>query len=208
MNQDKQLLKRFLDICYKHKLHHLGSYFSCVEVIDEIYSQMDEKDIFILSNGHASVALYVVLEKYFGFNAEELLSELGEHPTRNEEKKVHCSTGSLGMGITVAVGRALADQNRKVYCMISDGECSEGSVWESLSFINQSNISNLHIYVNANGWAAYDSIDLKYLEKRLKTFYPKINFVETSVEKFGLSGLSAHYVNFTDDQYKKAIESL
>ena len=140
MKQDKQLLKRLLDICYKHKLHHLGSYFSCVEVIDEIYSQMDEKDIFILSNGHASVALYAVLEKYFGFNAEELLSELGEHPTRNEEKKVHCSTGSLGMGITVAVGRALADQNRKVYCMISDGECSEGSVWESLSFINQNNI--------------------------------------------------------------------
>ena len=70
MKQDKQLLKRLLDICYKHKLHHLGSYFSCVEVIDEIYSQMDEKDIFILSNGHASVAQYVVLEKYFGFNGD------------------------------------------------------------------------------------------------------------------------------------------
>tara|TARA_Y100001936_G_C16056721_1_gene661541 strand:- start:256 stop:882 length:627 start_codon:yes stop_codon:yes gene_type:complete len=208
MKQDKQLLKRLLDICYKHKLHHLGSYFSCIEIIDEIYSQMDEKDIFILSNGHASVALYVVLEKYFGYDAEVLLNELGEHPTRNEDMKVHCSTGSLGMGITVAVGRAIANKDRKVYCMISDGECSEGSVWESLSFINQANLSNLHIYVNANGWAAYDSVDLEYLENRLMTFYPKVNFVKTSVERFGLSGLSAHYVNFSEEEYKKAIDSL
>ena len=92
--------------------------------------------------------------------------------------------------------------------MISDGECSEGSVWESLSFINQANLSNLHIYVNANGWAAYDSVDLEYLENRLITFYPKVNFVKTSVEKFGLSGLSAHYVNFSEEEYKKAIDSL
>ena len=208
MKQDKKLLKRLLDKCYKHQLHHLGSYFSCIEIIDEIYNQMDKDDIFILSNGHASVALYVVLEKYFGYDAEELLNKLGEHPTRNEDMNVHCSTGSLGMGITVAVGRALANKDRKVYCMISDGECSEGSVWESLSFINQANLSNLHIYVNANGWAAYDSVDLEYLENRLMTFYPKVNFVKTSVEKFGLSGLSAHYVNFSEEEYKKAIDSL
>ena len=67
---------------------------------------------------------------------------------------------------------------------------------------------NLHIYVNANGWAAYDSVDLEYLENRLMTFYPKVNFVKTSVEKFGLSGLSAHYVNFSEEEYKKAIDSL
>ena len=205
---DKKLIKRLLDISYKNQLHHLGSYFSSIEAIDEIYSKMDEEDIFILSNGHSAVALYVVLEKYFGFDAEELLTEMGEHPKRDESKKVHCSTGSLGMGLTVAVGRALANKDRVLNCMISDGECSEGSIWEALKFINENNLSNINIFVNANGWAAYDSVDLEYLEKRLKSFYPDINFLKTSVEKFGLTGLSAHYQNLSEDQYQKAIESL
>ena len=205
---DKKLIKRLLDISYENQLHHLGSYFSSIEAIDEIYSKMDDNDIFILSNGHSAVALYVVLEKYFGFDAEELLKEMGEHPKRDESKKVHCSTGSLGMGLTVAVGRALANKDRVVNCMISDGECSEGSIWEALKFINENNLSNINIFVNANGWAAYDSVDLDYLEKRLKSFYPDINFLRTSVEKFGLTGLSAHYQNLSEDQYKKAIESL
>ena len=205
---DKQLIRRLLEISYKNKLHHLGSYFSSIETIDEIYSNMKENDIFILSNGHAAVALYVVLEKHFGFNAQHLLDEMGEHPKRNEQKKVHCSTGSLGMGITVAVGRAIADENKDVYCMISDGECSEGSVWESLKYINENNLKNIHIYVNANGWAAYDSVDLVYLEKRLKSFLPNVKFIKTTVEMYGLTGLSAHYVNFTEEQYLKALDSL
>ena len=200
---DKKLIKRLLDISYENQLHHLGSYFSCVETIDDIYSKMNQDDIFILSNGHAAVALYVVLEKHFKFDAQDLLNEMGEHPHRNELKKVHCSTGSLGMGITVAVGRALANKNRNVYCMISDGECSEGSVWESLKFIHENDINNLKIYVNANGWAAYDSIDIDYLEKRLKSFNPNINFIKTTVEQYGLTGLSAHYKNFTKNNMKK-----
>ena len=205
---DKKLIKRLLDISYENQLHHLGSYFSCVETIDDIYSKMNQDDIFILSNGHAAVALYVVLEKHFKFDAQDLLNEMGEHPHRNELKKVHCSTGSLGMGITVAVGRALSKKDRDVYCMISDGECSEGSVWESLKFIHENDINNLKIYVNANGWAAYDSIDIDYLEKRLKSFNPNINFIKTTVEQYGLTGLSAHYKNFTKEQYEEAVESL
>ena len=204
----KDLYKRLLDICYANKLHHLGSYFSSIETLDKIYSEMGKNDIFILSNGHAVVALYVILEKYYGLDAQELLDKYGEHPKRNEIDKIYCSTGSLGMGITVAVGRALANPNRNVYCMISDGECAEGSVWEALRFAYEKNVSNLKIYVNANGWAAYDPVDLDYLEDRIKSFNPYVNFVRTSVERFGLSGLDAHYTNFTKDQYLEAVESL
>ena len=204
----RDLYKRLLDICYNNKLHHLGSYFSSIETLDKIYSQMGENDIFILSNGHAVVALYVILEKYYGLNAQDLLEKYGEHPKRNELDKIYCSTGSLGMGITVAVGRALANPNRNVYCMISDGECAEGSVWEALRFAYEKNIHNLKVYVNANGWAAYDPVDLNYLEDRIKAFNPYVNFVRTTVECFGLSGLDAHYTNFTEDQYLEAIESL
>ena len=204
----EKLYRRLLDICYQNKLHHLGSYFSSLHILDDIYKNMNKDDIFILSNGHAVVALYVVLEKYHGLDAQELLDKYGEHPKRNELDKIFCSTGSLGMGITVAVGRAIANTKRNVYCMISDGECAEGSVWEALRFSYEKKIDNLKIYVNANGWAAYDPVDLDYLEDRIKVFNPHVYFVRTTVEHCGLSGLDAHYTNFTEEQYKEAIEVL
>ena len=205
---DKTLHKRLLDVCYKKQLHHLGSYFSSLDLIDDIYSKMKEDDIFILSAGHSVVALYVVLEKYFGHDAEWLHEKFGDHPKRHEELRIHCSTGSLGMGITVAVGRALANPKRDVYCMLSDGECAEGSVWESLRFAYENNIDNLKIYVNANGWGAYDSIDIEYLRKRIHAFHPGVEFVVTTVNHFGLEGQHAHYTNFSDEQYKAALETL
>ncbi len=204
----KELYKRLLDICYERQLHHLGSYFSALQIIDEIYSQKNEDDIFILSNGHAVVALYVVLEKYYGLDAVELHEKYGDHPKRNELDKLHCSTGSLGMGVTVAVGRALANPDRDVYCLLSDGECAEGSVWEALRFAYENKVTNLKLYVNANGWAAYDAVDLDYLEKRIKAFHPDVNYVRTTVEHFGLKGLHAHYTNFNEEQYKEALRSL
>jgi len=204
----KELYKRLLDICYERQLHHLGSYFSALQIIDEIYSQKKEDDIFILSNGHAVVALYVVLEKYYGLDAVELHEKYGDHPKRNELDKLHCSTGSLGMGVTVAVGRALANPDRNVYCLLSDGECAEGSVWEALRFAYENKVTNLKLYVNANGWSAYDTVDLDYLENRIKAFHPDVNYVRTTVEHFGLKGLHAHYTNFNEEQYKEALASL
>ena len=204
----KDLYKRLLDICYERQLHHLGSYFSALQIIDQIYSEMDKDDIFILSNGHAVVALYVILEKYFGLDAVELHEKYGDHPKRNELDKLHCSTGSLGMGVTVAVGRALANPDRNVYCLLSDGECAEGSVWEALRFAYENKVTNLKLYVNANGWSAYDTVDLDYLENRIKAFHPDVNYVRTTVEHFGLKGLHAHYTNFNEEQYKEALASL
>ena len=204
----KDLYKRLLNICYERQLHHLGSYFSALQIIDEIYAEMDNDDIFILSNGHAVVALYVILEKYFGLDAVELHEKYGDHPKRNELDKLHCSTGSLGMGVTVAVGRALANPDRDVYCLLSDGECAEGSVWEALRFAYENKVTNLKLYVNANGWSAYDTVDLDYLENRIKAFHPDVNYVRTTVEHFGLKGLHAHYTNFNEEQYKEALASL
>ena len=162
---DYNLYKRILDIAYKHKSSHLGSYFSAIDIIDEIFNSKDKDDIFILSSGHAALAQYVAIEKYYGIDAEELFKKHGGHPHRDEENNIYCSTGSLGMGITVAVGRALANPNRKVYVLLSDGECAEGSVWESLRFIKEQNIENIEVYVNANGYAAYDTVDTHILLK-------------------------------------------
>ena len=149
------LKKRILEIAYTNKLSHLGSYLSSVDIIDKIYKIKNKEDIFILSSGHAALALYAVIEKYEGKNAEELFLKHGGHPHRDEDNGIYCSTGSLGMGITVAVGRAMANKNKKVYVLISDGECAEGSIWESLRYIQESNLSNIEVYVNGNGFAAY-----------------------------------------------------
>jgi len=200
------LKKRILEIAYKHKLGHLGSYLSAVPIIDEIYRNKSSEDIFILSSGHAALALYVVLEKYEGKNAEELFIKHGGHPHRDEKNGIYCSTGSLGLGITVAVGRALANKNRKVYVLISDGESAEGSVWEALRFIKESNLPNIEIYVNVNGYAAYDKVDVKYLVDRLKVFLPTINIRYTSVNQYPfLRGLNAHYHIMSEKDYKSTL---
>ena len=200
------LKQRILEIAYKHKLSHLGSYLSAVNIIDEIYESKNPNDIFILSSGHAALALYVILEKYEGKNAEELFLKHGGHPHRDEENGIYCSTGSLGLGITVAVGRALADKNRKVHVLISDGESAEGSVWEALRFIQESNLTNIEVYVNVNGYAAYDKVDIKYLVDRLKVFLPSINIRYTNVNQYPfLRGLNAHYHVMSEEDYKSTL---
>lgn len=198
-----KLKKRIVEIAYKNKLSHLGSYLSSVEIIDKIYKTKNKDDIFILSSGHAALALYVVLEKYEGRDAEELFKRHGGHPHRDEPNGIYCSTGSLGMGITVAVGRAMANKNKKVYVLISDGECAEGSIWESLRYIQESNLSNIEVYVNVNGYAAYDKVDTKYLVDRLKVFLPRIHIEYTTVNQYPfLKGLNAHYHIMSEEDYE------
>ena len=200
------LKKRILEIAYKNKLSHLGSYLSSLSIIEEIYNKKNFKDIFILSSGHAALALYVVLEAYEGKNAEELFAKHGGHPHRNENDGLYCSTGSLGLGITVAVGRALANPKRKVYVLISDGECAEGSIWEALRFIHDQNIKNIEVYVNINGYAAYDKVDPEYLTNRLLAFLPNINLRYTSVNQYPfLKGINAHYHIISEEEYKSVL---
>tara|TARA_R110002051_G_C8649193_1_gene487333 strand:- start:443 stop:1081 length:639 start_codon:yes stop_codon:yes gene_type:complete len=199
------LKERVLNIAYKKKLSHLGSYFSSLEIIDNIFSQMEKDDIFILSCGHAALSLYVAIEKHYGIDAEKLFDLHGGHPHRDEKNKLYCSTGSLGLGLLVAIGRALGNKKRRVYCLISDGECAEGSIWEGLRFIQENNINNIKVFVNINGYAAYGAVDKEYLSKRLKVFYPSINLVYTKVSHFPfLKGLNAHYHIMKQKDYEEA----
>lgn len=207
--QDIKLHQRLLKLLYDHNEEHVGSCFTCIDIIDDIFENKKEDDIFILSNGHASYALYSILEKYENIDADMLAKKHGGHPNRDEENKIFCSTGSLGSGLPIAVGRALSNPNRMVYVTISDGECAEGSIWEALSFIHKNKINNIEVHVNANGWACYDAIDVDNLENRLKSFLPNIKFHRTSVEQFPfLTGLSAHYIKLTEEQYLEGMNLL
>jgi transketolase len=203
------LKKIILDIAFKHKLGHLGSYFSSVDIIDQMYGNMGKDDIFILSSGHAAVALYACLQKHRGINAEEMFLKHGGHPHRDEANQIYCSTGSLGLGITIALGRAVANPKRKVWVLVSDGECAEGSVWEALKTIREQNIKNIEVHVNVNGYAAYMEVDQQYLTERLKAFLPEVKIHYTTVEQFPfLKGLNAHYHVMKESDYKQALEML
>ena len=207
--EDLGLKRRVLDIAYKNNLSHLGSYFSCLDIVDNIFANMGEEDIFILSCGHAALALYTVLEKYHNIDAEYLFDKHGGHPHRDDKDKIYCSTGSLGMGISVAVGRALARPDITVHCLISDGECAEGVVWESLKFIYENRVKNVKVYANINGYAAYDAVDEEYLEKRLRAFLSDINILYSDVNHFPfLRGLNAHYHIMKERDYKQAVSIL
>ena len=187
-------MNRILEISYKHKLSHIGSCLTMFPILENIYKIKNEKDIVVLSAGHAGLAQYVLIEQYSNgnINAENLLHTMGIHPERSIKDNIYVSAGSLGSAILVAVGFAIADKSRNIYCVLSDGECAEGSVWEALSFCKKTNLTNMKIYVNANGYSAYDEVDGNDLELRLKAFCPWV-VVNHTENLTCLGGLNAHY---------------
>jgi len=231
--EQKALRRRILEISHLAHYSHLGSCLSSVDLIDSVYEQKLKKEIFILSNGHAGVALYAVLEKY-GLITDETIRKLNVHPDRNLKLGIYVSTGSLGQGLPIALGMAAADRYDNVYCMISDGECAEGSIWESFRIADDLGLENLKIIVNANGWGAYDPIRLVDLAKRIKAFgmhvikvdghdmkilkkslitkvkrKPLVLFAKTTVEQLPfLKGQDAHYYVMKDEDYNFAMELL
>lgn len=207
--QNKDLKKRIIEISYKYTKYHIGSCLSAVDIIEEIYNLKKKEEKFILSEGHAAIALYCVLEKHEGRDPEYLLNKHGIHPERDEKNGLWCTTGSLGQGLPIALGMAIANKNRNVYCMISDGECTEGSIWEALRIKTDHNLDNLKVYINLNGYGAYGSIDSTKLIKRLKVFCPDINIRRTTVEQFPfLKGQGAHYHIMTKENYAQAMNLL
>lgn len=199
----KKLEKRIMDITYQENLSHLSSTLSALPIIEEIYAEKKDDEVFILSNGHAGLALYVVLEEKYGIDAVMLLHKHGIHPGKDLENKLYCSTGSLGSGLPIAVGHALADRTKNVYCMISDGEAAEGSIWESLRFIKEAKLDNLKIYVNVNGMSAYEYLDVDYLVERLKVFLPRINIRLSDPVEFNFAkGLLTHYYVMKPGDYQ------
>ena len=184
---------RIIEISKKNKMAHLGSNLTSVNIIDEIYGIKKPDEPFVLSSGHAGLALYVVLEKYYNFNAEYLYTKHGTHPHRNLEDKIYCSTGSLGMGMGIALGMAMADRKKNVYCLISDGECYEGLIYEAANVIHRYNVDNLKVYLNWNKYSAYNNVE-DWMLFNIITIFPKIRVRRTNVEDYGLKGLSAHYI--------------
>ena len=184
---------RIIDISKRLKLSHLGSNLTSVGIIDKIYDTKKNTEPFILSMGHAALALYVVLENHEGGDAEQMYLAHGSHPERCDTCGIYCSTGSLGMGLPIALGMALADRDRDVYCLISDGEAYEGAIWETANMMRTYDVTNLKVYLNFNGWSAYGEVR-QWMIDNITHVMPSITVIPTRVVDYGLSGLSAHYI--------------
>ena len=187
------LHNRIIEISKKNGLTHLGSCLTSINIIDEIYSIKKPDEPFVLSCGHAGLALYVVIEKYYDINAEKIYIHHGTHPDRCKKCKIDCSSGSLGHGLPIALGMAMAERSKNVYCLISDGECFEGSIYEAANVMRKYKVTNLKVYINFNGWSGNDIVET-WMLKNIMTLIPSINVHITRVEDYGLKGLSAHYI--------------
>ena len=180
--------------------------FTGLPFIKEIDDQCNDNEFFILRNGHAGLALYVVLEKYYGVDPVDMLHKHGIHPGRDLENHLYCSTGSLGSGLPIAIGHALATPEKRVWCMISDGEAAEGSIWESLRYITDNKVNNIEVYANINGMGAYDPVDSTTLINRLRAFMPRIRIRQSELPNWSFAkDLLTHYYVLKEQDYKELI---
>jgi len=200
MNQTQNLINcacsiriNTLNSIYHNYASHIGSGYSCVELLVYLYDRwlkvspgtMDnpQRDRFILSKGHAAAVYYAVLAE-FGFFPKEWLAKycqfnslLGGHVDHNVPG-VEISTGSLGHGLPIAVGMAIgAKRNNKKYrvvVLLSDGEMESGSNWEALNMASAQKLDNLVIIIDRNRLQAMgfteDILPMRNLDKRIQSF--------------------------------------
>ncbi len=152
---------------------HLGGSFSMIEMLLTLYEIiMKKEDKFILSKAHASYPLCILLQDR-GLNPK-----LTTHLELDKKNGINCTTGSLGHGLPIATGMAFARKKQKIpgkiYVMISDGECQEGTTWESLLIASKHKLDNLVVIVDYNKIQALsrlkDALPLENLPSKFKAF--------------------------------------
>ena len=174
---------------------HLAGSLSCIDILAALYFSVlkhkpdnpnwENRDRFILSKGHGAPALYTVLamSKYFPeeelFTLRKINSRLQGHPDCKKLPGIEISTGSLGQGFSSAVGIALGykydcKKNSQIYCLLGDGECDEGQVWEAAMFASNYNLKNITAIIDRNGYQidgrTKDVMKLKPLDLKWKSF--------------------------------------
>lgn len=153
----RKLRRETLDLTVEINGGHLAPAFSIVEILVALDEVLKEHDKFILSKGHGCLSFYIML-RHKGFDPA-----ISEHPDIQVEQGIECTTGSLGHGLPIGVGMAFAKKFKKeqgrVYVLMSDGECQEGTTWESLLLASHHKLDNLTIIVDHNKLQALGRID-------------------------------------------------
>jgi len=169
----KELRKLTLETIYKRGMGHIGGSFSIIEIIIALYEKILKKeDIFIFSKGHSWIPLYLILKE------KGLNPLLSGHPERDQKNGIICTTGSLGHGlpqaIGIALGKKISNEQGRVFVLMSDGECQEGTTWESFMLAAQLKLKNLTIIIDRNGLQTLgnteDILAIESLRKKIEAF--------------------------------------
>lgn len=224
MIKSETIIKKVYKESVKRGVGHIGSSITAAPILNAIYNVKSKDDICILSAGHAGLALFLTLKEH-GFPID--LDSKGTHPDLSPKEGIDASTGSLGHGIGIAVGYALADRSRLVYCVSSDGESAEGSFWEALKVAVEYKLSNFKLLINANGYGAYGEIDRERLTSKLLGWgcavlpvdnkdeellgaleesvpnVPLVILVKSNSDFLENKGLDAHYKPMTKEDLKR-----
>lgn len=159
---------RLLRMHYESKVGHIGGNLSALDAMLHLHSRvMGEDDVFVLSKGHSAGALYIALWATGHITDEDLTTfhkdgtTLAGHPIARWHKGIRFATGSLGHGLGLAAGVALGKRLRhepgRAFCLLSDGECQEGSTWEAVLFAQHHKLANLTVLIDANGLQGFGS---------------------------------------------------
>lgn len=186
----KNIKKNILKMVHYSHSSHVGAALSVVDILYVIYSRAanisksniasEDRDRVILSKGHSSAALYSVLAE-LGILDKGLLDSyyidgaaLPGHLDLTVSPAIDCSAGSLGHGLSIGVGMALARPQNNIFVVTGDGELNEGSVWEAVMFAGRRKIRNLRLIVDANKFQACaptsDIADYSKLRETLENF--------------------------------------
>jgi len=203
--RSKELRRIIVQTLGAGKRGHVGAAFSVIEILRVLYDDVlkldprnplwPDRDRFILSKGHGCLALYALLADK-GFFPKEELSKfcasdgiLGGHPEYGKVPGVEASTGSLGHGFSFGVGFALSakldGKNHRVFVVLGDGECSEGTIWEAALSASKHKLDNLTILVDYNKQQTYGTIE-------------EVQGLEPFADKWASFGFSVREVNGHD----------
>ena len=190
----RQIRAEIIKIAHETEAMHLGGCLSCVDILATLYfgcmsvrpeePNWPDRDRFIMSKGHAALALYTVLA-HRGFYPLEQVSTFNEdnscfteHPVWGNIPGVEATSGSLGHGLGIGIGMALAakisQKSYRTFVLMSDGECEEGSIWEAALFAPVHHLGNLVAIIDYNKWQACgrsnDIMNLPPLKEKFSAF--------------------------------------
>lgn len=185
---DPNILRiKVLEMVYEKQSGHIGGSFSIAELISILYNNYDinGKDKLILSKGHAVPIIYAALHELGKISDEDLKlfreidSPLQGHPDKLRLPVLDATTGSLGQGLSISIGHALAkkikDEEGNVFCILGDGEIQEGQVWEAFMYAPKEKLNNLTCFIDYNGGQSEGSPDdimpiYKNLKEKISSF--------------------------------------
>jgi transketolase len=230
---------RLLRMHFEAGVGHIGGNLSCLDLLLVLYHQvLDPSDQFILSKGHAAGALYVTLWTLGKLSDDDLATFhqdstlLSGHPPVSGIDGILFATGSLGHGLSLAAGLALAktlkSEAGRVICLTSDGEWNEGSCWEALIFARHHHLANLTVVVDLNGLQGFGATrevaNLDPLAAKFRAFQVPVQdinghdafevrqAIEAARDECGISFMEDrmewHYLSLTENQYMQAVKEV